>query len=131
MSILHVRAHCSSRFFEVLQNEMEGCKLVVEEMMSQVLLNLFDAGTVDDVMIQFASSILPGLRQCSIQILAQCNCEDFVLQPRTEEHMKVAVRDDLSSLMKQLFGSVNVDSVLLLPAPTEDDNSDMALFYSL
>lgn len=131
MSILRVQAHCSSKFFEVLQNEVESCKLVVEEMMSHVLLNLFDAGTVDDVIIQFASSLLPGLWQCSIQILAQCNCEDFVLQPRTEEHMKVAVRDGLSSLMKQLFGSVNVDSVLLLPAPTEDGNSDMALFYSL
>lgn len=99
--------------------------------MSHVLLNLFGEGTVDDVMIHFAPSFLLGLQQCSIQILAQCNCEDFVLQPYTEEHMKIAVRSGLSSLLKQLFGSVHIDSVVLLPAPSGDDNSDMALFYSL
>lgn len=131
MCILRVQAHCSSRFFEVFQDEVENCKFVVEEMMSHVLLNLFGEGTVDDVMIHFASGFLTDLQQCSIQILAQCNCEDFMLQPRTEEHMKIAVRSGLSSLMKQLFGSVHIDSVKLLPAPLEDGNSDMALFYSL
>lgn len=131
MCILRIQAHCSGRFFEVLQSEVENCKLVVEEMMSHVLLNLFGEGTVDDVMIHFASSFLMGLQQCSIQVLAQCNCEDFVLQPRTEEHMKIAVRSSLSSLLKQLFGSVHIDSVVLLPEPPGDGSSDMALFYSL
>jgi len=131
MGILRVQAHCSGRFFEVLQDEVESCKLVVEEMMSHVLLNLFGEGTVDDVMIHFASNFLMGLQQCSIQILAQCNCEDFVLQPRTDEHVKLAVRNSLSSLLKQLFGSVHVDSVMLLTAPLDDGSGDMALFYSL
>lgn len=131
MCILRVQAHCSSRFFEVLQDEVESCKLVVEEMMSHVLLNLFGEGTVDDVMIHFASNFLMGLQQCSIQILAQCNCEDFVLQPRTDEHVKLAVRNGLSSLLKQLFGSVHMDSVMLLPAPSDDGSGDIALFYSL
>lgn len=131
MCILRVQAHCSGRFFEVLQDEVESCKLVVEEMMSHVLLNLFGEGMVDDVMIHFASSLLMDLQQCSIQILAQCNCDDFVLHPRTDEHMKLAVRSGLSSLLKQLFGSVHVDSVMLLPARSDDGSGDMALFYSL
>ncbi|MGB8348073.1 MAG: hypothetical protein WCD86_24540 [Ktedonobacteraceae bacterium] len=100
-------------------------------MMSHVLLNLFGEGMVDDVMIHFASSLLMDLQQCSIQILAQCNCDDFVLHPRTDAHMKLAVRSGLSSLLKQLFGSVHVDSVMLLPAQSDDGSGDMALFYSL
>src|SRR5579872_4022718 len=119
MCILRVQAHCSGRFFEVLQDEVESCKLVVEEMMSHVLLNLFGEGIVDDVMIHFASGFLIDIQQCSIQVLAQCNCDDFVLQPRTDEHMKLAVRSGLSSLLKQLLGSVRVDSVVLLPTPLD------------
>jgi hypothetical protein len=117
MCILQVQVRCCDKFFEVSSNEVENAELVVEDVVSSVLLYLFGDGTVDDVAIRFSSRLHRGLRQCSIRIQAQCSCQHFTLLPRTKKNMELAVERSMCALLKELFGSVNVESVTLRPAP--------------
>lgn len=129
MCILQIHMQCYDRFFEVLPEEVENAELTVEDGVSHVLLDLFDEGTVDDVSIRFSSNLRMGLQHCFIQIRAQCSCQNFALLPRTKENMKSAVEKSICSLLRELFGSVNVDSVMLSPAPWDYGN-DLALSHS-
>jgi hypothetical protein len=129
MCMLQMHVQCSDRFFEVSPDEVENAELMVEDGVSCVLLDLFGEGAVDDVAIRFTSSPPVGLHHCSIHIRAQCSCHSFVLLPHTEEHMKRAVEKSMCSLLRELFGSVNVESVTFSPSPG-DYGVDPALSYS-
>lgn len=113
MCNLEVHVQCYDRFFEVSADEVENAELMVEDMVSNVLLNLFSGGTVDDVAIKFSPKQRMGLQHCSIQIYAQCTCQYFKLLPRTWENMELAVEEKMSSLLRELFGTVTVDNVKL------------------
>jgi hypothetical protein len=126
MCILQVQVRCCDKFFEVSPNDVENAELVVEDVVSSVLLYLFGKGTVDDVAIQFSSRLHRGLQQCSISIHAQCSCQLFTLLPRTRKNMELAVERSMCALLKELFGSVNVESVTLKPASWNGE-SDPAL----
>jgi hypothetical protein len=122
MCMLQVHVHCYDRFFEVSPDEVENAEPAVEDVVSHVLLDLFDEGTVEDVTIRFASNLHMGLQYCSIRIRAQCSCHCFALLPRTKENMERAVEKSMCSLLKELFGSVTVDSVALSPSPCNCGN---------
>lgn len=115
MCVLSVQVQGCDKFFEVLPDEGENAELMVEDVMSHVLLDLFGEGTVDDVSIRFSSDLCMGLKHCSIRIRAQCSCQYFALSPRSKEHMELAVEKSIGARLKELFGSVNVESVTLLP----------------
>ena len=117
MCNLEVHVQCYDRFFEVSADEVENAELMVEDLVSNVLLNLFSGGTVDDVAIKFSPKPRMGLQHCSIQIYAQCTCQYFKLLPRTWENMELAVEEKMSSLLRELFGTVTVDNVKLIPSP--------------
>jgi hypothetical protein len=130
MCDIQIQLQCYDRFFEVSSDEVEFAELAVEEIVSHVLLDLFGGGTVDDVTIRFSSSLRMGLQHCSIQIHAQCSCQCFVLLPCTEEKMNLAIEKSLCSMLKELFVSVKVDSVMLNPSPWDYGN-DLALFQCI
>jgi hypothetical protein len=130
MCDVQIQLQCYDRFFEVSSDEVEFAELAVEEIVSQVLVDLFGGGTVDDVTIRFSSSLRMGLQHCSIQIHAQCSCQHFVLLPRTREKINLAIEKSLCSILKELFVSVKVDSVMLNPSPWDYGN-DLALFRSI
>jgi hypothetical protein len=117
MCILQVHVQCAHRFLEVLPDEVERAELTVEDAVSQILLDLFGKGAVDEVTIRFPSNLRMGLQHCSIDIRAQCSCQFFALLPRTQENMKHALVISICSLLKELFGSVNIESVTLSPSP--------------
>ncbi len=117
MDILQIHVQCYDKFFEVSPDEVENAELTVEDVVSQVLLDLFGEGTVDEVTIYFSPNLRMGLQYCSIQIRAQCPSQSFLLSPRTKEHIQSAVEKRIGSLLKELFVSVNIDSVLLSPLP--------------
>jgi hypothetical protein len=117
MCILQIDVRCYDRFFEVIPSEVENAELTVEDAMSLVLLDLFDEGIVDDVSIHFSPNLHMGLQYCSIHIHAQCACQSFTLFPHTKEHMELAVENNLCSILRELFGSVNVDNVTFNSAP--------------
>ena len=130
MWTLQIHVQCYDRFFEVFSDEVEYTELIVENAVSQVLLDHFDEVTVDDVTIHFSSNSHMGLQHCSIQIQAECACQTFALLPRTKENMELAVENSICSILKELFGSVNVDSVTFSPPPWDYGN-DPALARSV
>lgn len=129
MCMLKMHVQCSDRFFEVLPDEVMNAELMVEDVVSLVLLDLFSEGTVDEVTMRFPATLSNGLQRCSIYICAQCPCQNFVLLPRTEENMKLAVEKRLYSLLRELFGSVNIESITFSPS-SWDYGIAPALSYS-
>ncbi len=119
MCILQIFVQCHDRFFEVLPEELESTEITVEHAISQVLLNLFDEVSVDDVTIRFSSGLRMGLQHCSIQVQAQCSYQSFALSPCTKENIEHSVAQCISLILKELFGSVTVDSVTITPFSTE------------
>jgi hypothetical protein len=119
MCILQIHAQCYDRFFEVFPDEVENAELTVEHAMSHVLLDLFGEGTVDDVTIRFSPNLHMGLQHCSIHIHAQCACQSFTLLPRTKERIELAVENSICSILRELFGTVTVESVTFSLSPWE------------
>lgn len=116
MCLLEVHAQCDDRFFEVSPDEVENAELMVEDLVSQVLVKLFDEGIVEEVAMRFSANPSTGLQQCSIQISAQCNCQAFTLRPKTKKNMKCAVEKNMQILLRELFGHVKIDSVMRCPS---------------
>ncbi len=125
MCILHIYAQCYNKFFEVSPDEPDLAELIVEDAVCRVLLDLFGVGTVEDVSIEFPPKLRMGLRYCAIQIVAQCACQRFSQLPRTQEHIKMAIEKNLTSLLRELFGVVSVESVIVGPAWLEDRTERM------
>jgi hypothetical protein len=119
MGILQIQVKCYDRYFEVISDEVVDTELVVENAASQVLLELFDEVAMDDVSIRFSSQLQMGLQQCFILMQAQCACQSFTLLPRTREHMELAVEKNICSILRELFGSVTVESVTFSLSPWE------------
>jgi len=130
MDTLQIHVQCYDQFFEVSPDEVENAELAVEDVVSQVLLFLFGEGTVDEVTICFSPNPRMGLQYCSIQIRAQCPSQSFSLLPRTKEHIQSAVEKSIASLLKELFVSVNIDSVMLSPLPQLYGSDPAPSYYS-
>ena len=112
--LMHIK--CAHRFYEVLPDEVESAELTVEDAVSHILLDLFGKGAVDEVTIRFPSDLRIGLQYCSIDIRAQCFCQNFVLLPHTKENIKLEVEKSMGSLLRELFGSGTVGNVTFSPA---------------
>ena len=119
MCILQIHVECYDRFFEVFSDEVVNTELTVENAVSQILLDLFGEVTMDEVTICFSSNLRMGLQRCSIQVQAQCACQSFTLLPRTKVNMELAVENGICSILRELFGSVIVESVTFSPSPWE------------
>ncbi len=119
MGILQIHVECYDRFFEVFSDEVVNTELTVEHAVSQVLLGLFDEVMMDEVTIRFSSNLHMGLQHCSIHMQAQCACQSFTLLPRTKENMELAIENSICSILRELFGTVNVDNVKFSPSPWE------------
>ena len=119
MGILQIQVKCYDRYFEVISDEVVDTELVVENAASQVLLELFDVVEMDEVSIRFSSQLQMGLQQCFILMQAQCAYQSFTLLPRTREHMELAVEKNICSILRELFGSVTVESVTFSLSPWE------------
>jgi len=113
---MEIQALCDKRFSEILAEEVESAELAVEDGMSQVLLNLFGEGMVDEVSICFANQCR-GLQDCSVQIRAQSPCHCFTPFPRAEDRIEFAIEKSIGALLRELFFSVNIASVTLSHAP--------------
>ncbi len=121
MCKLRIYVQCHDRYFEVLSDEVRSAELAVEDAVGHVLIDLFDEGSVevDDVTIHFSPVRLMGLQHCSIQIHAQCSFETSELLPCTKEDIECTIEESIRPILKELFGSVKVESVTLSPAPWE------------
>lgn len=119
MCMLQIKVQCYDKYFEVLPDELESTEVIVEHAVSHVLLELFGEVSVDDVTIRFSSDRYMGLQQCAIHIHAQCAYHSFAFLPRTQEHIEHTVAKCICPILKELFGSVHVDSVTISPFSRE------------
>jgi len=122
MCILQIQAQCYDKFFEVSPDEPENAELMVEDMISRILLAFFGGGTVDDVAIDFPADQRMGLLHCSIQIRAQCSCQYFALFPCTKEHIRHCIEKSAKSLLRELFGSVKIERIMMSPSASDSEN---------
>lgn len=119
MCLLHIHAQSHGRIFEVFPEEIENAELMAEDAVSHVLLDLFGETTVENVTIGFSSASHIGERDCSIQIEAQCSSQTFTLLPCTREYMELAVGKCMCSVLRELFGPVTIESVIVQPSCME------------
>jgi len=89
---------------------------MIENAVSQLLVDFFDEVMVD-VTIIFSSHLHMGLQHCSIQIQAQCGYQTVSSLPRTKENIELTMENSMCSILRELFGSVIVDSVTFNPFP--------------
>lgn len=113
---LHIHMQCSGRFLEVLPDDVESAELSVENGVSNVLLALFEEVMMGEVRIHFSPDSRKGLYRYIVQIGAECDRE-YALSPfATREHIKRAIAQNVSALLKELFGMVNVEAITMLPS---------------
>lgn len=117
MCILQMQVQLADRFFEILPEEVVSAELIVENLVSHILLDLFDKAAVDEVTICLPSNSREGNKFGSIQIHVQCFFEFFTMLAGTEEKMKQALVTRLLPLLKELFGPVDIHSITISPTP--------------
>jgi hypothetical protein len=127
MGILQIHAKCYDRFFEVFSDEVVDTELVIENAVSHVLLDLFDGVTMDEVSICFSSHLHTGLQHCFIWMQAQCAFQSFTLLPYTKERMDLAVENGICSILRELFGSVTVESITFSFSPWEHGSDQIVV----
>jgi hypothetical protein len=116
MSTLQANMQCYDRFFEVFSHEVEHNELIIEDVISQLLLDFFDEVMVD-VKIIFSPRPNMELQHCLIQIQAQCDNQIGASLPNPNEYIELSVENKMCSFLRELFGSVIVDSVTFVPSP--------------
>ena len=118
MCTLQARMQCYDRFFEVFSNEVEYNELLLENVVSQLLIDFFDEVMVD-VNINFSPHMHMEMQHCSIQIQAQCESQTGASLSGSNENIELIVENKMCPILRELFGSVIVDSVTFIPSPRD------------
>jgi hypothetical protein len=122
MYSVQMSMHSTEKLFEILPNDVEYAELMVEDLVSQILLDLFASVMIDQVSICFSSD--PSLEQlCSVQIQARCVSKSLRLTPKELENLELTLENRVSCALVQLLGVVDVEGVaigLLSPEEGED-----------
>jgi hypothetical protein len=116
MCTLQAQMQCYDRFFEVFSNEVEYNELMIENAVSQLLLDFFDEVMVDVTIIFYPYRHME-LLHCSIHIQAQCECQSDSSLPRPKENIELTLENNLCSILRELFGTVIVDGITFNPSP--------------
>ncbi len=119
MRFLRIQAHSYGRNFEVSPEEKVNAELMVEDAVGLVLLDLFGEAMVDEVDVRFSACSPMDQRDCFIQIQAQCSFQSFTLFPRTQENIELSVKEKCGMMLKEFFGPVTMDSVVIAPSLME------------
>lgn len=119
MYIVQMDMHCTEKFFEILPHDVEYAELMVEDLVSHILLDLFATAMIEQVNICFSSDPLLG-QLCSVQIQAQCVSKSVQLTPKELENLEMAVEDRVSRALVQLLGAVEVERVAIGWLPSEE-----------
>ena len=116
MYTLNAQMQCYDRFFEVFSNEVEYNELLLENVVSQLLIDFFDEVMVD-VNIIFSPHVYMELQHCSIQIQAQCESQTDASLSGPSGNIELVVENKMCSILREFFGSVIVDCVTFIPSP--------------
>lgn len=106
---LQIHVQCYDRFSEVLPDEVESVELLVEDVVSHVLLDLFGSTFVDEVTIKPTSS----------EVLVRCESDIDQSKQGNMETAKRLVETVVDQALRELFGTVTVNEVTIKTAPSQ------------
>ncbi|HLI05925.1 MAG TPA: hypothetical protein VKV40_05085 [Ktedonobacteraceae bacterium] len=112
---LEMYMQCSGRFPEVSPDEVDSAELSIENGVSHVLLALFEEVMMGEVHVFFHPAPHKGLPYFVVEIGAECDGQHALSPFSTREHIKHAIVQDVSALLKELFGIVDVEAVTMQP----------------
>lgn len=119
MCNLEAHLQCSDRFFEVFSNEIELNELMLESIFSQLLIKFFK-----HVMVEVGVSFPPqeelAMQYCAIEVYAKCDDLNYASLPDTHEHLEVRIEQKMCSILRELFCSVFVDEVTIIPSQRDN-----------
>lgn len=121
MAIIQIHLQCDDRFIEVLPEGVEHAELMVESLVTQVLLELFDTVTVDEVTIKQAPS-----KQAPLGVTLQCETDIDQARHGDLGATELLIENVVSQVWQELFGAVTVDEVTIkqLSSQREEINWD-------
>src|SRR5205823_9845373 len=111
MCLIDIGMQCLERYFEVLSEDVEDTELTIEELVSKVLLDLFGDVIIHLVTASFSSDKQTREQFCSIRVRAECPNVSLVLFPQRLARMELAIEDNVSCPLLQLFETVIVENV--------------------
>src|SRR5579864_4923934 len=112
MYVLNIHIHCVDRFIEVLPEALGTAEMVVEHLISQVLLALFDTVIVEDI------SILPSGQARHqayylLQIAAQCADTCAPAATFHLDDLELTIEGKICCVLLELFGTVHLEKIML------------------
>ena len=115
MWLIQIDMQASATFIEVLREDAESTKLVVMDLIGKVLLNFFSDVIFDEVTIAFSSSLFMEQHGCSLHIQASGANDTWNAQDLLD--MELMMEEQMSLPLTELFGTVEVDKVVIRPGP--------------
>ena len=110
---IYISIQCMNKFFEVLTDDIEGSKQTIAELAKFVLLGQFGTVSVESLRLSFSLAREKELKLCSIQVHAYSPDILPTSSPDERTEMEVAVEVSFSSILLELFGSVENAEVLI------------------
>jgi len=116
MDLVQMVIRCQSKYREVLVGDTAGTACVVQKLVGQILVSLYEQVRIDDVAVQFPRSLstLDG-DYCVIHIQARCLSKRW--QHYDEQAMEVLIEVHIAPPLIELFGSVTVEVSCISDAP--------------
>jgi len=116
MAIIHIHLQCNDRFIEALPEGIEHAELMVESLVSQVLLELFNTVTVNEVTI----------KQAPLGVTLQCETDIDQARQGDLGATELLIENVVSQVLQELFDTVTVDEVTIkqLSSQREEIDSD-------
>jgi hypothetical protein len=106
MHDIAIRIRCSSRYCEVLSDDVPMAECAVEELLSRVLLTFFEVVLVRDVSLMFWPA--SDDQEASIAISLQAEGYD-PLPDLGLDYLDCAIVEQVSHALTELFGSLHVE----------------------
>ncbi|HVB62399.1 MAG TPA: hypothetical protein VNE61_14480 [Ktedonobacteraceae bacterium] len=100
-----------NKFHEMLPGELEGAELMLEEVSSLILLDLFDEVIADDVTLRYGR--IACAEGCSISLRFFCPACTLKTRSWSIEELKSAVEEQIGCALGELFGKVIVENVTI------------------
>lgn len=122
MAIIHIHLQCPDRLIEALPDGIEHAELMVEGLVSQVLLELFNTVTVDEVTIKQAPS-----KEAPLGVTLQCETDIDQARHGDLEATELLIENVVSHVLQELFGTVTVDEVTIKQPSSQREEIDFGL----
>lgn len=116
MAIIQLRLQCSDKFIEALPDEIGNAELMVESLVSQALLEIFNTVMVDNVTFKQAPSL---------EVTLQGESDNDQVKQRDVETTAQVIESIVSQVLQEMFGTVIVDEVTIKQASTQRNESSV------